>query len=165
VEATASFAIEGVDRGNDFRKTQVQRAASIHPAMLAAQVAAVGDNQASNERRRLPEKMAPHDESQAERTRLRYGSDGRESHRAFLRLIREVTVLTILSPSIPFHGQLFSGDQADFLSLYLPGRRYPVSGPTSTHITPSPAEVADWSRGPRGRDVEDAVGRRRSGRY
>jgi hypothetical protein len=90
VETTAAFAVEGVDRRNDFRKTQVQRAARIHAAMLTPQVAAVGEHQASNERRGPPEQMVPHDKPQAERTGLQHGADVNKSHRESLRLIREV---------------------------------------------------------------------------
>jgi len=57
IEAPTAFAVESVNRGNNFLKVQVFLAASNHPAMLTPQVTAVGENQPADERHGLPEKM------------------------------------------------------------------------------------------------------------
>jgi hypothetical protein len=81
VEAATAFAVEGVDRSDSFREIQVQRSASIHPAMPAPQVAAVGEDQPADQRRGLPKHLVADHISQTVRTGFQHGTDVHGPHR------------------------------------------------------------------------------------
>ena len=50
IEASAAFAVEGIDRGNGLREIEMHRTASVQFAVPAPQVAAVAEDQSADER-------------------------------------------------------------------------------------------------------------------